>query len=312
VELAHRSPLVECFRQGDVPRDVRLLAARGGLTPQVNDQLQLLVILASDPDLVIAGEARHTILRLPATALEAVSADTELPDGVRGFYADVETSLATLAARDQAGGERLASAAPAGEPAADPAAEVIAMPESPAVAGPMAEPVAEPSVEASPELVPESGEPPIADEAAAIEADPERRGAAQKLSMLSVAERVKVAMQGSREERSILVRDPNRLVSSAVLSSPKLTESEVETIARMTNVADEVLRVVGTNRTWTKNYPVIAALTRNPKTPVGVSLTLLPRLVERDLRMLSTDRNVPEPIRLSARKLYSRGAARRQ
>ena len=52
-------------------------------------------------------------------------------------------------------------------------------------------------------------------------------------------------MQGTREERSILVRDPNRLVSSAVLSSPKLTESEVEAIARMTNVSDEVLRIVG-------------------------------------------------------------------
>jgi hypothetical protein len=150
------------------------------------------------------------------------------------------------------------------------------------------------------------------DSPAEIAADPERRGAAQRLAMLPVAERVKVAMQGTREERSILVRDPNRLVSSAVLNSPKLTESEVEVIARMTNVSDEVLRIVGTNRAWTKNYPVIAALTRNPKTPVGVVLALLPRLVERELKMLSTDRNIPEPVRLSARKLYQRGVARRQ
>jgi hypothetical protein len=150
------------------------------------------------------------------------------------------------------------------------------------------------------------------DSPADIEADPERRGTAQRLAMLPVAERIKVAMQGTREERAVLVRDPNRLVSSAVLSSPKLTESEVETIARMTNVSDEVLRILGTNRTWTKNYGVVAALSRNPKTPVGVALTLLPRLIERDVKMLSTDRNVPEPIRLSARKLYQRGAARRQ
>jgi hypothetical protein len=101
-------------------------------------------------------------------------------------------------------------------------------------------------------------------------------------------------------------------VSSAVLSSPKLTESEVEAIARMTNVSDEVLRILGNNRTWTKNYGVISALTRNPKTPVGVALMLLPRLLEREVKVLSTDRNVPEPIRLSARRIYSRGSARRQ
>jgi hypothetical protein len=80
----------------------------------------------------------------------------------------------------------------------------------------------------------------------------------------------------------------------------------------MTNVSDEVLRILGHNRTWTKNYGVISALTRNPKTPVGVALTLLPRLLEREVKVLSTDRNVPEPIRLLARKIYSRGSARRQ
>jgi hypothetical protein len=108
------------------------------------------------------------------------------------------------------------------------------------------------------------------------------------------------------------VRDPNRLVSAAVLSSPKLTESEIEAIARMTNVSEDVLRVVGTSRTWTKSYSVVASLTRNAKTPIGVALTLLNRLTARDLKMLSSDRNIPEPVRLAARKYYSRGAAGRQ
>lgn len=277
LDLALRSPLVDCFRQGGVARDVRLLAARGGLTPQLHDQLQLLVILASDGDRDVAEAARATILALPADAIAAAAADSELPGEVRDFFADRDAALAALARREDSQAARELSEAD-GRP-----------PDEPVAPG-----------------------GPIGDLAAAIEADPERRGTAQRLAMLPVAERVKTAMQGSREERSILVRDANRLVSSAVLSSPKLNESEVEAIARMTNVSDEVLRLVGTNRAWTKNYPVIAALTRNPKTPVGVSLTLLPRLLERDLKVLSTDRNVPEPIRMSARKLYVRGNARRQ
>jgi hypothetical protein len=122
------------------------------------------------------------------------------------------------------------------------------------------------------------------------------------LASLPVPERIRIATHGRREQRAVLVRDPNRLVSSAVLASPKLTETEIEHFARMQNVSDEVLRLIGTNRTWTKSYAVVAALVRNPRTPPAVSLALLPRLQERDVKGLTIDRNVPESVRISARK----------
>jgi hypothetical protein len=109
-------------------------------------------------------------------------------------------------------------------------------------------------------------------------------------------------MNGSREERAILIRDPNKLVSSAVLSSPKITESEIEAIAKMANVSEEILRVIGNSRAWTKNYNVVLALVRNPKTPVPMAMNMLNRLNERDMRQLSTNRNVPEILRVTARK----------
>jgi hypothetical protein len=136
------------------------------------------------------------------------------------------------------------------------------------------------------------------------------RGAA-RLATMSVMQKMKVAMRGTREERTVLIRDPNRLVASAVLSSPKLTENEIEGIARMANVAEEVLRVIGMNRAWIKNYVVAANLVRNPKTPVGLSLQLLSRLTEKDVKMLTTDRNVPEPLRIAARKKVSEKASTR-
>ena len=124
----------------------------------------------------------------------------------------------------------------------------------------------------------------------------------RRLAQMNVMQRIKVAMRGRREERSILIRDPNRLVSVAVLSSPKVTDAEVESFAKMANVSEEVLRVIGMNRQWTKNYGVVAGLVRNPKTPVAISLTLLQRVNDKDVRMLATDRNIPEPIRIAARK----------
>jgi len=124
----------------------------------------------------------------------------------------------------------------------------------------------------------------------------------QQIQQMNVVERVRAAMKGSREVRALLIRDPNKMVSSAVLSSPKLTSSEVESFAKMANVADDVLRAIGQNRAWVKNYGVAASLTRNPKTPVAMSMNLMQRLIERDVRALSVDRNVPEPLRLAARK----------
>jgi hypothetical protein len=127
------------------------------------------------------------------------------------------------------------------------------------------------------------------------------------LSGLPIVERMKLAMKGTRAQRAQLIRDSNKLVAAAVLSSPKLTETEVEAFAKMANVSEDVLRGIATNRGWMKNYGVIAGLTRNPKTPPGISMQLIQRLNEKDLKMLTTDRNVPEAVRLSARKFLKKG-----
>jgi hypothetical protein len=130
----------------------------------------------------------------------------------------------------------------------------------------------------------------------------DERTALQKIAAMSPAQRLALAMKGSREERAILVRDPNRIVAVAVLSSPKISEAEVESIAKMANVSDEILRIIGHTRVWLKKYSIVSALAKNAKTPLGVSLTLLPRLLEREVKALSTDRNVPETLRIAARK----------
>ena len=99
----------------------------------------------------------------------------------------------------------------------------------------------------------------------------DERTALQKIAAMSPAQRLALAMKGTREERAILVRDPNRIVAVAVLSSPKISEAEVESIAKMANVSDEILRIIGHTRVWLKKYSIVSALAKNPKTPLGVS-----------------------------------------
>lgn len=137
--------------------------------------------------------------------------------------------------------------------------------------------------------------------------DDEEAAGSQVLSGLPVIQRMKLAMKGTRAQRAQLVRDSNKLVAAAVLSSPKLTETEVESFAKMANVAEEVLRTIAMNRAWVKNYGVVAGLARNPKTPPGIAMQMVQRLNERDLKMLAMDRNVPEAVRLAARKFLRKG-----
>jgi hypothetical protein len=150
------------------------------------------------------------------------------------------------------------------------------------------DPASEPSDEPDAPLI-DAGAPPAED----AEGAPHDGSVLQRIAAMNVPQRIALAMKGSREERAILIRDPNKIVAAAVLSSPKLTDTEVEGIARMANVSEDVLRIIARTRAWVKNYRGCAALVKNPKTPVALSMNLLARLTDRDLRMLSTDRKAP-------------------
>jgi hypothetical protein len=128
----------------------------------------------------------------------------------------------------------------------------------------------------------------------------EKVSSVQKLYRLNTAEKIITALKGSREERAILVRDPNRLVATSVLGSPRLTEAEIESFSAMKNVSEEILRHIGTHRDWTKRYSVVANLVKNPRTPIGIAMTMVARLNPRDMKTVAIDKNVPEPIRRQA------------
>ena len=166
------------------------------------------------------------------------------------------------------------------------------------------EPAATPAPEANEPLI--DNEPEVSAEVNQQEQCP------KALSLLPVVERMKLAMKGTREQRGQLIRDANKMVSVAVLSSPKLTETEVENFARMANVSDEILRRIGTSRNWAKSYSIASTLIRNRKTPPAISLRLLSRLSERDVKMIATDRNLPEPVRVASRRILTAALERKK
>jgi hypothetical protein len=126
----------------------------------------------------------------------------------------------------------------------------------------------------------------------------------QRLSRMNASERVKTAFTGGREERSILIRDGAKIVQNAVLSSPKLSDPEVESFAAAKNVSENVLREIARSRKFMKNYNVVRNMVNNAKCPLDLSLTLIKNLLVYDLKSLKTNKSVPETIRNVAGKLY--------
>lgn len=132
----------------------------------------------------------------------------------------------------------------------------------------------------------------------------ERVSVLQKISRMSVGERVQLAMKGTKDERFILIRDGSRVVSLAVLESPKVTDTEVEGFATMKNVQEIVLRGIASKRKFMKKYGVIRALINNPRTPLDLGLNLLPHLLAVDLKNLSANKNVGDTLRKVALKFW--------
>jgi hypothetical protein len=143
-------------------------------------------------------------------------------------------------------------------------------------------------------------------EEALVDAEPDnerRKTLLQQISTMTVAKRVKFAMMGGADARRVLIRDTNKVVQRAVLQSPRLTDQEVEAFSSMTSLTDEILRIIGKNRNFRKNYNVVRNLLNNGKAPLDITLGLLPMLNPTDLKRLGMNKNIPETLRSSAVKL---------
>ena len=133
----------------------------------------------------------------------------------------------------------------------------------------------------------------------------ERISMLNRIIKMGVKDRMKLGLKGDREARNILIRDPNKLVSSAVVNNPKITEQEVERIAAMRSISEEILRQIAMNRQWARIYGIQVSLAKNPRTPIANAMSIMNRLQMRELTGLSKDRNVSDAVRKHAVRLLT-------
>ncbi len=136
--------------------------------------------------------------------------------------------------------------------------------------------------------------------------DEHRQSMHQKIMLMSVPQKIRLALLGNREARNILIQDRNKIISMAVLRSPKLTENDIMSYAQSRNLPQEIFAYIGKSKRWTKYYPVKLALVGNPKTPLHISLRFLDHLTERDLKGLSRNKNVSSVLNNSANQILQK------
>jgi len=269
-------------------------AAQAEFAVPASEKIRTLAALLNESDESRRREALDQLLNWDKGELSAVLADPGTPS-------DVLESLANhlLAHRDELLEPLLRN------PAFTPSAEGIDRTrEAEGEDNPGAPEAPMPPSDVAPSPSPSAGESGLKNGA-------KRETLIERLSRMTPVEKIKTALLGSREERSFLIRDPNKAVARTAIHSPKISEAEVEAYASMKNISEEILRLLGMNRRYMKNYGVVRVLVTNPRAPIEVTLPLIPRLNERDLKSLSRDRNVPDALRVTAAKtLHAREASR--
>ena len=135
----------------------------------------------------------------------------------------------------------------------------------------------------------------------------EAAGAKKKLNVqqiilkMSPSQKIKLALSGAKDARSLLIRESSKIIALSVLSNPRITIGDVEFFAKSTNLSEDVIRKIGTNAEWIRKNAIVSALVNNPKTPVGISMGFISRLTVRELGLLEKSRNIPQPLRNAAR-----------
>ena len=265
---------------------VRRKACRGELPVSLQEKIEILVMLASGSEGEEQSTALETLQSWPPAELQQVLQDPATPVAVLEFVA------MNLAPHREELGEALLQNPNLTDHVRSwlaAAFSLIAEARSSEASEPPTSTPA-PSEDAARDSTPEPQKP-------------KATTAIQKTQRMSVVQKVKAALTGTKEERMLLIRDSNKLVSRAVMQSPKLTEDEVEKYAAMKDVCEDALRVITLNRRFMKLYVVVKALVNNPRTPIDVGLHLVARVNEFDLRRLAQNRNVADVIRHTAEKI---------
>jgi hypothetical protein len=321
------SPQVARIVGPEAARDLKLSAARGALPLSGVDLVTVLLVFGRGADVELRALARKTLRELPVSLLSPVVTDSSVspalllyvarerladqslverllqnpatPDDVYLLCArQCDGPILSMIASNSARMQRLPALATAiiANPHADRALKYRL-----GWLDPDDSPKAD-EAESSAEVAAEEPVIDVGDDG--DEEDEERRlSKYQKSLEIGVSEKIKIAMTGDKEWRSILLRDANKLVSSGVLKNPRITIGEVVSVAKNKTANDELIRIILLNKEWLKTYEMRRALALHPRTPLNKALRFMSMFGEKDLKAVASSKDISAVLVNNARRM---------
>lgn len=135
----------------------------------------------------------------------------------------------------------------------------------------------------------------------------EEKALASKISELTFPQKLYLALRGNREARAILIKSPSIIIKRCVLINPKLTLMEVSEIARDKFQDSRVIRIIASNREWTKYYTVRFNLCCNPKVPFEYGIKFLSHISKKDLMKIAHSKDISANMASAAKSIIEKG-----
>jgi hypothetical protein len=261
------------------PVQEKMKVINGGVTASAFERVTLLFFLCYDDNQEVKSAALSEIKRLPLQLAADIHASPDTHPRLREFLA--RTYRLSTETEPPVAPEEPANAAEefdeehAGDPDGDPEEEQEEWPDEEQEEEPEEEPLAE---------------------------DEAYQSKYQLAQAMGVGDKIKMALTGDKEWRSLLIKDSNKLVNSAVVKNPRITEPEILSIAKSVIQNDEILRIICQNKEWIKNYSIRKALVLNNKTPLPVALRFMGFLTEKDLQGMAKSKNISSVLANNARR----------
>jgi hypothetical protein len=262
------SPTVAAYVRPGTAMDIRLAGCSAAADMTTTDRLMLLFCLSKDADPAVRSTALSRLNDMPVEIIREYR-DSEL------HHPLVLDALPLLC-------QNYPEEFPASE-------ESVIMDEI------------EGDLEAAPDETGQDGEPESDDPV--NEEDEEFLSKYKMAQVMGIGEKIKMALTGDKEWRSILVKDANKLVSGSVIKNPRITEAEVLTLVKSGIQNDEIMRLICANKEWIKSYKIRKALIENNRTPVQNAMRYLSTMGEKDLASFAKSKNISTVVSTMAKRL---------
>jgi len=120
------------------------------------------------------------------------------------------------------------------------------------------------------------------------------------------AQKIQMALHGTRDQRNAILRDNNRQLHAFVLKNPQINVDDVLAIAKNPMMDAQMYKLISERQDWLSRPQIAIALARNPKVPGEIAIRALAFVSPDALRQLAKGGAPPHVVTAARKKVIGK------